>query len=219
MVLQLVGEGTLSLDDTLESWLPGAISNGEDITLRQLLNHTSGIYDYANDREVLAPYLQGDFTLVFDPAEGVRIADEHGPLLPPGKELSYSNTNPVLLAMIVEAGSGHTFTAELDARILEPLDLGHTSYPSDSDFDGPYIHGYVPGQPPLTDISPLSPTLLGAAGGIVSSAKDLANFYRALLQVTCSNPKSWRRCRRSTRWLPAVSLTQGRPAGDGASGS
>ena len=189
VVLQLVGEGTLSLDDTLESWLPGAISNGEDINLRQLLNHTSGIYDYANDPEVLAPYQQGDFTHVFDPLEGVRIADEHGPLFAPGKKLSYSNTNTVLLAMIVEAATGHTFTAELDARILEPLDLGHTSYPSDSDFDGPYIHGYLPGQAPLTDISSLSPTLLGASGGIVSSAKDLANFYRALLQGDLLEPE------------------------------
>ena len=53
-------------DDTVERWLPGVISNGEDISIRRLLNHTSGIYDYAGDPAALAPYMQGDLTHVFD---------------------------------------------------------------------------------------------------------------------------------------------------------
>ena len=69
-----------------------------DITIRQLLNHTSGIYDYADDPAVLAPYMQGDLTHVFDPREGVQIAADHGPLFAPGSQLSYSNTNYILLA-------------------------------------------------------------------------------------------------------------------------
>jgi D-alanyl-D-alanine carboxypeptidase len=189
VVLQLVGEGTLALDDTLEHWMPGAISNGEEISLRRLLDHTSGIYDYAKDPTVLAPYLQGDFTRVFDPAEGVRVADEHGPLFPPGTDLAYSNTNTILLAMIVEAATGRQFASELNDRIFQPLNLGHTSYPTTSDIDEPFIHGYLQGPQPLIDITPLSPTLLGAAGGMISSAKDVARFYRALLQGELLEPE------------------------------
>jgi D-alanyl-D-alanine carboxypeptidase len=129
VVLQLVGEGSVALDDTLEEWVPGAISNGEEITLTQLLNHTSGIYDYASDPEVLAPYQAGDFTLIFDPDEGIRVADEHGPLFDPGTDLAYSNTNYLLLAKIVEAATGNSCASELQGRIFEPLELNHTSYP------------------------------------------------------------------------------------------
>jgi D-alanyl-D-alanine carboxypeptidase len=184
VILQLVGEGAVMLDDTLEQWLPGAISNGELISVRQLLNHTSGIYDYAQDPSIFAPYFppEGDLTLIFDANEGVRIANEHGPLFAPGSALAYSNTNYLLLAMIVEAATGNPFESELRARIFEPLGLDQTSYPDSSEIEGSYIHGYVPGEPPLFDITPLSPTLLGASGAIVSSAEDLADFSRALLR-------------------------------------
>src|SRR5262245_48472859 len=83
VVLQLVAEGKLSLDDTVERRLPGVIPNGGAISVRQLLNHTSGIYDYAGDDAYLAPYQQGDLTHVFDPLTGVQIAAAHGPLFAP----------------------------------------------------------------------------------------------------------------------------------------
>jgi D-alanyl-D-alanine carboxypeptidase len=195
VVLQLVGEGTLSLDDSLERWVPGAISNGADISIRQLLNHTSGIFDYAQDPAILAPYLQGDLTAIFDPEEGVRVADEHGPLFPPGSDLAYSNTNYILLAMIVEAATGNAFGAELLDRIFEPLSLTHTSYPADSEIDEPYVHGYLPGPPPPVDVTPLSPTLLGASGAIIATADDVARFHRALLQGELLEPAELREMR------------------------
>jgi D-alanyl-D-alanine carboxypeptidase len=186
VVLQLVGEGKVALDDTVERWLPGVISNGEAISVRQLLNHTSGIFSFDQDPRVFAPYLEdlpNSLTLVFDPREGVRIAAEHGPVFAPGSGLLYSNTNYLLLAMIVEAATGTSFGSELRERIFEPLRLHHTSYPSSSRINGSYIHGYfLLDESMLLDITPLSPTLFGAAGGIVSTAKDVARFYRALLR-------------------------------------
>jgi D-alanyl-D-alanine carboxypeptidase len=185
VVLQLVGEGKIALDDTLEQWLPGAISNGDAISVRQLLNHTSGIFDYIKDPRVLGPYLEdlpNNLALIFDPREGVSIAAEHGPLFPPGSDLSYSNTNYLLLAMIVEVATGDSIGSELRERIFEPLGLRHTAYPTSSRINGSYTHGYLPlDESTLLDVTPLSPTLLGASGGILSNAKDVARFYRALL--------------------------------------
>jgi D-alanyl-D-alanine carboxypeptidase len=183
VVLQLVGKRVLRLNDTIERWLPGVFPNGEAITVRQLLNHTSGIFDYVQDDRVFAPYLEGDLTLPFDPREGVRIAAEHAPLFAPGTGWGYSNTNTLLLAMIVEAATGNSIGSELRSRIFKPLGLDHTSYPTSSQIRGAHIHGYwaIFGPEP-TDFTPLSPTLLGAAGAILSNTHDVARFYRALLR-------------------------------------
>ncbi len=181
VVLQLVDEGRIGLGDALSTWLPGAIVNGDAITVRQLLNHTSGIYSYDQDDSVFAPYLQGDLTKPFDPVTGVTIAREHGPLSAPGTQLSYSNTNYVLLAMIVEAATGNDIATELSRRIVAPLGLRRTTYPSSSRIRGAHIHGYFAPGGSLLDITPLAPSLLGAAGALVSDAADVATFYRALL--------------------------------------
>jgi len=182
VVLQLVRERRLGLDDRLGRWLPGLITNGDTITVRQLLNHTSGIFDYAQDPSVLTPYVQGDLTHVLDPAEAVRVAAGHGPLFAPGKGFAYSNTNYVLLALIVEKVTGRPIGAELTDRIFRPLGLRHTSYPRSSDIAGAHSHGYLQIDPGTRfDVTPWSPTFYGAAGGIVSNPDDVARFYRALL--------------------------------------
>jgi D-alanyl-D-alanine carboxypeptidase len=182
VVLQLVGERRLALDDTLERWLPGVISNGAAITVRQLLNHTSGIYDYAGDPTVLAPYLSGDLTHIFDPQFGVQVAAAHGPLFPPGSALAYSNTNTLLLAMIVERVTGNSFPSELRRRIVKPLGLRDTSYPMSSEIGGSHVHGYLIFEEGPFDVTPWSPTLFGAGGAILSNVDDVADFYRALLR-------------------------------------
>jgi D-alanyl-D-alanine carboxypeptidase len=181
VVLQLVGERKLKLGDTVEDWLPGVISNGDAISIRQLLNHTSGIYDYAGDPAVLAPYQQGDLTYVFDPLIGVQIAADHGPLFAPGSQLSYSNTNYILLSMIVRAATGNTIASELQSRLFEPLGLRHTSFPTLSEIDGRHTHGYLPLEDGPYDVTAWSPSGFGAAGAILTNADDLARFYRALL--------------------------------------
>jgi D-alanyl-D-alanine carboxypeptidase len=180
VVLQLVGEEKLALGDTVEQWLPGAISNGEAISIRQLLNHTSGIYDFAADPAYLAPYIEGNLTYIFDLRTLVQIAADHGPLFAPGSALSYSNTNYLLLGMIVEAATGNTIASELQTRIFEPLDLRHTSYATSSEINESHTHGYFFLDQGLYDVTPWTP--LGAGGAILSTADDVAVFYRALLQ-------------------------------------
>jgi D-alanyl-D-alanine carboxypeptidase len=88
VVLQLAGEGKLGLDDTVESWLPGLVPNGKNITVRELLDHTSGLFDVANDQGFIARVLWKR-TEVWTPKQLVRIATAHKPLFAPGGRWSY----------------------------------------------------------------------------------------------------------------------------------
>jgi D-alanyl-D-alanine carboxypeptidase len=183
VVLQLVGEGTLALDDTVEQWLPGLFPDGDAISVHQLLNHTSGIYDAQNDPAILAPYLAGDLTHFTPPRMLVEVAAAHELLFPPGSNWSYSNANYFVLGLIVEAATGHKIGFELRHRIFRRLELRDTTFPRSPRIAGPHAHGYfLFGQPPLQDFTVFSPSLFWAGGAIVSTAGDIARFYRALLR-------------------------------------
>jgi D-alanyl-D-alanine carboxypeptidase len=185
VVLQLVSEGKLRLHDTVERWLPGLVPNGENISIRHLLNHTSGIFNYEFDPRVNAPYLAGDLGHYWSPLELIAIAVSHPPLYPPGQttQSTYSNTNYAILGLIVQAATGKTIQAQLRRRIFKPLRLDRTSYPVRSTtIDGRHAHGYfLIGAPPLVDVTGFSPSIAGAGGAIVSTVGEVARFYRALL--------------------------------------
>ena len=189
VVLQLAGEGRLSLDDTVERWLPGLVPNGQGITIRQLLNHTSGLFDYTQDRAVLKPYLRGHLTVARAPRTLVARATAHPPLFAPGVRWSYSNTGYILLGLIVEAAVGDSLGAQLQQRIFTPLDLRRTTFDTSPHISGPHAHGYLAiGKRRARDVSVFSPSFAWAAGAIVSTADDLARFYRALLQGRLLRP-------------------------------
>ena len=196
VVLQLAAERLLSISDTVSRWLPGLVPGGAGITIRELLQHTSGIYSYTNDPGFLQA-LFSDPTRVWRPAELVRIAVAHPPVFPPGTSLAYSNTDYVLLGMIIQAATGHPVGQQLQARIFTPLGLRDTYLPyANPHLRTPYAHGYLLGQPGATgpaDATVVTPSWAGAAGGIVSTAADLARFYTALL---------------SGKLLPAAQLQQ-----------
>jgi D-alanyl-D-alanine carboxypeptidase len=192
VVLQLAGEGRLSLDDTVERWLPGLVPNGGAITLRQLLHHTSGVFDYLDDgdQRVLKPYLGGDLAYTWSARDLVRVAAKHPPHFAPGAGWSYSNTGFVLLGLVVEAVTGDTLQAELSRRLFAPLGLRHSSLATTGRIAGAHAHGYFRmGKAPLRDITPLSPTIAWGAGAIVSTVGDVAQFYRALLQGRVVRPE------------------------------
>ncbi|HEV3293792.1 MAG TPA: serine hydrolase domain-containing protein [Streptosporangiaceae bacterium] len=184
VVLQLVAEDRLRLSDSVARWLPGLVPGGGAITLRELLQHTSGIFDYTSDPGFL-PAVAADPARVWRPAELVRIAVAHPPLFPPGTSFAYSNTDYILLGLVVEAATGEPLGSELQNRIFIPLGLRGTSLPYDDvTLPGPYAHGYLlnqPGAPGPVDVTAVSPSIAWAAGGIVSTAGDLARFYSALL--------------------------------------
>jgi D-alanyl-D-alanine carboxypeptidase len=192
VVLQLVGEGKLRLGDAVERWLPGVVPNGDKITMRMLLNHTSGLYDHERDPEVLAPYLSGDLGYYWSPIRLVKLATSRPPLFAPGatKLSVYSSTNYVVLGLVVSAVTGRSIGAELKRRIFQPLHLAQTTYPtSKTQLPNTYAHGYLMLEPPtLTDLSGFSPSLSGPAGAIVSTVGDVARFYHALLSGRLLKP-------------------------------
>lgn len=183
VLLQLAGEGRLSLDDSLAQWLPDVLTgNGyqpERITLRQLLNHTSGVHDPATTPEFFAPYLEeGDRAHVITPREVIERAEAHGPDFAPGTDVAYSNTGYLLAGLVIERATGHPVETEIARRVLEPLGLHDTSLPRTDPFlHGPHLHGYdLAGQ----DMTVFSPSYDWTAGAMVSTVSDLARFQRAL---------------------------------------
>ena len=188
VVLQLVAEGRLRLDDPVEKWLPGAVPNGQQITVRQLLNHTSGLFDFR--RTLIFPpdpgFLQYRWR-TWTAAEQVRRALANPPTFePPGREFAYSNTNYTLLGMIVEKATGRTYGEQIKRRVLRPLHLRETVLPgTGTRIAGPHPHGYVPieldGKIQLVDFTELNPSLFGAGGEMISTTKDLNRFFTALL--------------------------------------
>ena len=208
VVLQLVAERKLRLSDSVERWLPGVVPSGNKITIRMLLNHTSGLYDHEKDPEVLAPYLSGDLGYYWSPIRLVELAVSRPPYFAPGdtKVASYSSTNYVVLGLIVNAATGRSVGAELRQRIFKPLHLAETTYPtSRTQLPEPYAHGYFRlEQPSLTDLSAFSPSLSGPAGAIVSTVDDVAGFYRALLSGRLLKPAQ----------LKAMKTTLPDPKGD-----
>ena len=181
IVLQLVGEGKLSLDDTVETHLPGLVPNGEMITIRHLMNHTSGVFDFYSDQNFFKQFVRNR-TRTWTPQERVAVATGHKPLFAPGAGWSYSNTGYVLLGLIVEKVTGHSLVQELRGRIFSPLGLRATSAPTTPQIEGRHARGYVIfDKPPAEDVTAVTPSVAWAHGDIVSTAADVVAFYRALL--------------------------------------
>ncbi|MGW7520772.1 serine hydrolase domain-containing protein [Streptomyces sp. NPDC054796] len=190
VVLQLVGEDRLSLDDTVEHWLPGVVSgNGNDgsaVTVRQLLQHTSGLHDYAADLPQFtskAGYLADRYT-TWPPERLVATALRHAPDFAPGAGWSYSNTNYLLAGMIIEKITGHSWNQEVTSRIIRPLGLHDTLAPTTNPrMPGRHLHGFSAFDEagPAIDVTALNPSAGGAAGAMISTTADLSRFYRALL--------------------------------------
>lgn len=191
VVLQLVAEGRLSLGDTVEEHLPGVVrGNGHDgrrVTLRQLLQHTSGI---ANHTDVVAgpifatpeSFYQRRYEH-FEDHELVAAAMQLRPRFRPGTSWSYSNTNYVLAGMIIEEVTGRSWDDEVTDRIIEPLGLGHTTAGNGPELPDPHARGHHEFGPggPLVDTTEFDPSWGGAAGDIISTPSDLERFFRALL--------------------------------------
>jgi D-alanyl-D-alanine carboxypeptidase len=204
VVLQLASEGKLGLDDSIEHWLPGVVPNGAPITLRHLLNHTSGLFNYVDDTawqttEIANP---GRAWL---PTELLPYSFSHGLLFTPGTNYAYSNTGYVLLGLVIEKVTGEPLGQVLRERIIDRLGLHATTFPTDAAVPEPFVHGYasIAGSPLLDITSLLHPSFLYAAGQIISSAADLTTFFGALLKG---------------RLLPASFLTQMK-TGSSASGA
>jgi D-alanyl-D-alanine carboxypeptidase len=192
VALQLVAEKKLHLTDTVEKWLPGKIPTGAHIDVRQLLQQTAGLHEYLDDPTILRPYQNGHFDYQWTPEKLLPFVNEQDPDFQPGKFWKYSNSNYLVLGLIVEAVTGKPLSAELKRRLFDPLGLRQTSLDSEALIKGPHLHSYGQFRGRYGDISSLSPSPTWAAGAIVSSTEDVARFYRALLQGRLLPPKQLR---------------------------
>jgi CubicO group peptidase (beta-lactamase class C family) len=195
VVLQLAGEGKLALEDSVERWLPGLVPNGGQITVRQLLNHTSGLADYAPDEdEAFIRRVLANRRRAWQPRELVAIGTAHPPLFAPGARWSYSNTGYILLGLIVEAAGGNPLGAELQQRIFAPLRLRATSFDTKPRIAGRHAHGYSRGAA-STSASSASrgrgPPARSSRPWTISAASTAPCSTAA-----CRAPTSWRKCRR-----------------------
>ncbi len=195
VVLQLEAEGRLSLDDTVDTWLPGLVRgndhDGRRVTIRQLLNHTSGIFDYLEDPGFQQTYMTADGFMKhrFDeaaPEELLAIAMKNRPYFEPGASFAYSNTNYLLAARVIEKATGNDYGDEIDRRIIAPLHLTSTSVPTSRvTLPRPGSRAYSKlartDTGPTYDVTELNPRLAYGSGQMVSSSADLTRFYSALL--------------------------------------
>ena len=176
VVLQLYEEGALSLDDTIDGWVAD-IPSGDTITIRHLLNHSSGIPDYAIDEDALAA--AGDLAdVVWSPQDLVDVALEQEPLFDPGRKTSYSNTNYILLGMVIEQETGVGYGEAVRARLLDPLGLEYTWVEGCEELPKELVHGYSPEGDDVSD--DIHPSRTWAAGAVVATADDLRRWGQAL---------------------------------------
>jgi D-alanyl-D-alanine carboxypeptidase len=188
VVLQLAGEGRLRLDDTVEAWMPGVVPGGAGVTVRELLDQTSGLYDVVRTlpKPPTQEFLDNRWR-TWTTAELVRRALANPPTFqPPGSAWAYSSTNYLLLAQVVERATGRSYADEIERRIIRPLRLRDTTLPGTSPrIRGPHPHGYVPtlqdGRLRLLDYTEMNPSVFGAAGEMISTTADLDRFFAALL--------------------------------------
>ncbi|XVV10469.1 serine hydrolase domain-containing protein [Actinoplanes sp. CA-131856] len=182
-VLQLSGERRLDLDAPIGRYLPRLVPAevGRRVTLRTLLNHTSGIGDYDSELIKTAEDVVTLCETIYRPEQLARIGLAAAPTEP--GVYSYSNTNYVLAGLIVEKVTGHSYRSEITKRVLKPLGLRDTYFEgADPLIRGPHMRAYVPWyEGELRDFTRCNMTWGWAAGEIVSTARDLNVFYRALL--------------------------------------
>jgi D-alanyl-D-alanine carboxypeptidase len=182
VALQLVAEGELKLSDTVEHWVPGILPYGDKVNLRQLLNMTGGIPDYVPELQAEMAASTDSLTRTYSPRELVaRVADKQ-PDFTPDTSWHYSSTGYVLVGMIIERATGHKLGDELEQRIFTPLHLSRTSFPlNTSAFNGRHANGYGEVDGELHDLSAFNNSAAWAVGGVVTTATDMAHFWRALL--------------------------------------
>jgi D-alanyl-D-alanine carboxypeptidase len=185
IVLRLVDQERIGLDDTVGEHLPDMPLGWQKVTIRQLLNHTSGIPDYTKSVGFFTQFQTAPKEVV-PPQKIIDWVRAEPLLFPSGSKYEYSNTDNIIAALIAEKTSNRTYPNLLQMVVFAPLNLRNTSLPTTTALHKPYIHGYVAesvkGKTAYEDVSTiLSPTGAWASGGLESTPRDLGDFIRGLL--------------------------------------
>jgi D-alanyl-D-alanine carboxypeptidase len=211
VVLQLVGEGKISLDAPIETYLPGLIRgdgiDGRHITVRQLLQHTSGLPNYTNFlADGLLPYQH----TYFEPRRLLDLALEQKADFAPGTKWKYSNTNYLVAGLLIEKVTGRPVIEQITERVIDRIGLRHTYFPNvgDQAIREPHPQGYARDDPsrPLTDVTEMDPSMGWAAGQIIATPSDVNRFFTALLAGRLLPPAQLRQMRTT---VPSPELGKG----------
>jgi D-alanyl-D-alanine carboxypeptidase len=186
VILQLVGEGRVGLDEPVETYLPGLVRgagglDGRKITVRQLLQQTSGLQDY--DDELFADFVNALHTY-YEPHDLLAVSFAKAPESAPGEKFVYSNTNYILAGLIVQKVTGRPVGEQITKRIIEPLGLRGTYWPGEGEntIRGVHPRGYYPaaGGKPAIDITESEPSAGWAAGALIGPPSDINRFLTGL---------------------------------------
>ncbi|GAA3003269.1 serine hydrolase domain-containing protein [Kitasatospora albolonga] len=204
-VLQLVGERRIELDRDLDHYLPGLVrgpgGDGRRITVRRLLQQTSGLPNYSAHLP--------DEIRHYEPGELLALALAHPATSEPEeRRWAYSNTNYLLAGLVVEKVTGRPLAAELDRRIIRPLGLRRTHFPAPGELtiEGPHPRGYYreSAGEPFADVTDIDHSWAWAAGQLVSTPSELDRFFSALLRGELLGPRQLEEMRTSTSDAAAV---------------
>ncbi len=179
--LSLVSKGALSLNDTIGERLPELPDSWSEVTLRQLLNHTSGLADFSQE-PAFRDAVEASPTKAPPPEKLLSYVKNKPPKPAPGTRYHYSNTDNIVVALMVESATGRSYEGQLQEQVFGPLGLTKTVLPRGTNLVPPFIHGYdnsVPPPPPEDFSKLLAGGWSWASGGIVSTPADLNTFIRA----------------------------------------
>ncbi len=194
--LALVAHHVLSLDDTIGRWLPDLPKPWDPVTLGELLHHTSGIPDFSGCSTFLDA-LRASLQNPPSPEKLLSYVEEppcynaDKPLLfTPGSTYEYSNSDNVIVALMIQAATGQSYSDVLSQEVSQPLGLSQTTLPLSALMPEFYIHGYTPDSPNASeDVSQLvAAGWSWASGGVVSTPADANRFVRAYVKGTLTNP-------------------------------
>jgi D-alanyl-D-alanine carboxypeptidase len=209
VALTLVDRHALRLDETLGRRLPALPTAWHPVTLRQLLNHTSGLPDFTEDAEFRS-IIAADPRHHFDSRRLLDFVADQPLNFPPGTRYNYSNSDNIAVALMAEAATGTPYEQLLRNLVYRPLDLRNTSLPQGYRIPEPYLHGYDVTTSPPEDVSEVfGVSGSWASGGIISTPADLTRFIRGYAGGALYGRGVVREQR---RWIPGASS----PAGPGA---
>lgn len=182
VILQLIDEGKLSFDDVLDTYVTG-MQNGDTVTIKNLLEMQTGIPSYTAGGKVSTTYLD-DPTTAFTPQELVDSVKKEPAMFAPGEQFFYSNTNFVLLGMIIEKVTGKSIADNFSERLYTPLGMTQTSVPGTStEMPTPFLSGISTQTNPdgtIKDATNWNPSFAFTAGEVISTLDDLHKWGEAL---------------------------------------
>jgi D-alanyl-D-alanine carboxypeptidase len=180
IALSLVGRRVLSLSDTIAKWLPNLPTRWGKVTLKDALNHTSGLPDFTESK-AFVDYLRAHLHAMPSPTFVLKFVANKGLEFPPGTRYRYSNTDNFVVALMAEAATRRSYNRLLSSAVFSRLHLTRTTLPAGPSIRSPYIHGYDLDPPhPPTDVSTLvSAAYSWASGGMISTPAELNRFIRA----------------------------------------